>query len=811
MSTNTTREVVGLGNLAAALILAGCVEKPDGFAANNVARLTVMGVGAMTAAVNNDDNCGFASPEVIARARIEGKPGTRGSVTLLTRQCEIDLGQSRRPLMEDCTGTALWANGKVVISARRTIVGYLTGDPLQPVIPDGPDAATVEILEARGKGFESGTSRADASLELVSGTLSAVVQPHLARSGSTGLCAVPTPITTISSIRYSGAELRLAVAGVQMNVSVDSSDFSAQAGRWGKRVNEFEGTLTLFGRKHELPGEGDGRLDPTYSESSFLASYACTSDLETPVSHECVDPKTMIGTNVARLSVATFGSVLGLVQMDTSCGFSSPQVLDHQVIHGEIGREGGEVIDTITTPCTIEIPEARTLPSIDCAHPASPSVKGRVTVTGTRIFRGIPTGDPVEPAVPTARDPVEYRLEMSFDDFTLLPPGTDASFTVENGVMSASLKPRLAFNSELGLCAIPTPVMELSGLTFRDGLVQLSAQGVKLTASVTDSQVRAINGNKDGEENVLAGTIFLDGEPLDLSDDPTGLNPFYDPVDFNKYQECTDHLVIPASDEDCSVRKMLAQNGARMLVLGLGAVLKVTQDSEQCGLPQMDALPPPPDSLEGDPTGVDVGWQTQSCALQAADALVLQECTGRRVSASGHATSSVELNMRIPFPPLPPIGPTTRDGVEVRVDAQLGTWTVFIQTPDPDDDDPIVTFRGGTLSATVHPIMGEHSAYPMLYVIPTPITGITDFNVADVDVTLQAGPKTLRFTVSTAQLTSFAGTYGGQSNFVDGQVTVNGEAFSLGMLPLDPGYTQDGFNASYVECTENLREAVPWQ
>ena len=50
--------------------------------ANTVARLSVLSVGAVTAAVNADTACGFSSPQVMAHPTVVGEAGGPGSVTL---------------------------------------------------------------------------------------------------------------------------------------------------------------------------------------------------------------------------------------------------------------------------------------------------------------------------------------------------------------------------------------------------------------------------------------------------------------------------------------------------------------------------------------------------------------------------------------------------------------------------------------------------------------------------------------------------------------------------------------------------------
>ncbi len=793
--------------LGAGLVAAGCSQRPDVMLVGGAARLTVLAVGAVTAAINEDAVCGFANPDVLAKARVEGLPGGRGSVTLTTRACALDLGTARQDLSEDCNGHILWARGRVTVSARRTITGLLTGDPATPVIPDGPDAVTVRILEARADGFEAGSTQADASLTVEEGTLTAVVRPRLARAASTGLCAVPTPLVSMTDVTWEAARLKIRSGGMTLPLPVQAASLSAHIGRHGRVANRVEGSITVLRQTVSIPSDEDrGELDPGYSERAFLDGYACTPDLQVPVSHVCTDPLEMMALPMAQLSVAAFATVVGVVQADAHCGFSAPPVAHHPVMEGELGRPGGVATLTITTPCTVRLPSPVTLPPVDCAHPESPTVSGTVHVTGTMTLRGILTGDPLQPIIPTSRDPAELALTVRFEDYSVTPPGAPVRFVVHSGTMQGALQPRLALDTSLGVCAIPTPVMEIPRLTGQDLQVQLFTPGPVISGDVRSLDLRAINGAKDGEENVLSGQLVLGGEPHVLPDGTT-LNPDYDPVDFASYEACTPNLGPTPSDDACSFGKVMAPQAARLIILGLGGVARVLQSTPACGLPQMDSLPPPPDNVDPSWTSLAMRWDAQECALHAVDAPVLEECTGRTITATGNAVASGSVTMTLVLPPLPPFGPMARDGVAVSLgQVRPQGWSVRVRTPGMED--AVATLDGGMLSAMLHPVMGEHDRYPALYIIPTPIAGWSDVVVEGVTLTIKTGPKTLRFRVDEAHLVAFSGAYAGQRNLVAGSVTLDGQRFDLGTLPLDPDYTQERFDASYVGCTPSLRGAV---
>ena len=105
--------------------------------------------------------------------------------------------------------------------------------------------------------------------------------------------------------------------------------------------------------------------------------------------------------------------------------------------------------------------------------------------------------------------------------------------------------------------------------------------------------------------------------------------------------------------------------------------------------------------------------------------------------------------------------------------------------------------------------MGEHDVLRGLYLVPTPIVGMTGLNANNIQVTLVNGERTFNFTIDSASLTSFSGSYQGHTNSVDGSITVDGYTLALNHQPLEEGYNQAAFDATYA-CTPGLLEPVPF-
>jgi hypothetical protein len=60
----------------------------------------------------------------------------------------------------------------------------------------------------------------------------------------------------------------------------------------------------------------------------------------------------------------------------------------------------------------------------------------------------------------------------------------------------------------------------------------------------------------------------------------------------------------------------------------------------------------------------------------------------------------------------------------------------------------------------------------------------------------------------TANIQALNGSFGGQSNTLSGQVTIDGNSASFRNLPLDPNFNQTVFDQSYA-CTPNLSAPIP--
>ena len=315
--------------VSALAALAACPQcAPDRVAAG-VAPLTIRNVGAMVTLVNADTSCGFKSDDVLANPSVSGAVGSEGSITFTVKDCVIDLGNDADVGAPDCNDNKTTATGKITVSATRVVGGILTGNPASPVVPGGPDAVTITLTKAEFDNFEVTSSASDNKLNMISGSLSAVVSPRLAASqpdsASAGACAIATPNVAFSSVKYAeGALLHVTTPDNSFDVDVAGSDLTAQNGKKGDVENQISGDITVFGSAQKLDKQD---LDPDYDAAKFVDNYACTPDLSSPESFECADLNPRLADGAARLTVKMLGTVAGLIEADTTCGFSSNAVL----------------------------------------------------------------------------------------------------------------------------------------------------------------------------------------------------------------------------------------------------------------------------------------------------------------------------------------------------------------------------------------------------------------------------------------------------------------------------------------------------
>ena len=95
--------------------------------AMGTARLTVRNVGAITTLINANTTCGFLAPAVLRAPELSAAVGSPGTITWRTQDCVLDLGSDGVDVSTSCTGRVTRAQGRLTITAHKSVTGILTG------------------------------------------------------------------------------------------------------------------------------------------------------------------------------------------------------------------------------------------------------------------------------------------------------------------------------------------------------------------------------------------------------------------------------------------------------------------------------------------------------------------------------------------------------------------------------------------------------------------------------------------------------------------------------------------------------------
>ncbi|MBN2358455.1 MAG: hypothetical protein JXR83_03320 [Deltaproteobacteria bacterium] len=279
--------------------------------AMGLARLSTRNLAAISWAIGNDSQCGFASDQVKNSVVSEGEPLSEGLVTYTVDRCTIDFG-TLAPVMTDCNGVTVMASGKVTVSGTQTIRGVLVPELLQglianvvadapPVIPIRSDAVEMK-LDVTFDGYEARDTTGDNGLLVRRGRVQFMMRPHLAANASLGLCAVATNDVTLEEIVYTESEVEIDAGDFNISAEIPRSEFGLQVGRWQDRENTMWGAMTVWDSKVDLPtAEDRDGLDPGYQRADFERSMACTEDLKLPIKYECAGIQELLGGVVGSL------------------------------------------------------------------------------------------------------------------------------------------------------------------------------------------------------------------------------------------------------------------------------------------------------------------------------------------------------------------------------------------------------------------------------------------------------------------------------------------------------------------------------
>jgi hypothetical protein len=792
---------------------AGCIERlaPQEVAAG-VARMTVRNAGYYAKLALNDTRCGFASPTVKRAAVVMGQPGSPGAVITTIKDCVIEM--PRTELAADCVGDVPIVEGKLTVSGRQHIVGTVTGDSQTPVIPDGADSVRLELTVVP-QGFTIKKSRSVSWLTNVSGTLNFVLAPRIALSRSLGVCAVQTLDGTFSQLTYTDAQVVVTQGDRTFPVDVPAANLVAQTGKWQSQENSFSGTVTVWDTSVTLPLPGDPEgLDPDYTPQAYFESVACDPDLVLPVSYACPSLKERLAHGVARLSVKQLGAMASLVQADTRCGFSSPQVLNNAVLRGSVGGPGSATF-TLSAPCTFSYP-TKTVISTDCTG-LEAFAQGTVSISGTMTLTGVLTGDVVQPVAPDTRDPAVLALSATFSDLTLSDSRGGQALRTKHGTLSGTVRPQVALDTRSDICSNTTSIASMTEVSWRDAMLGVNVDGFDFDVDVSQAALTAQSGSTETASNSLTGTVVSDGQPITIPPGgvPPVLDPTYDEQAFVAGFSCAAGFRLASSDGDCSLNKALASNAARLTVQAAGALASMIQADTTCGFSALQ-VKVAPTSVSGEmgQQGA-IGWDVQGCRLGSAGTFPRGvDCLGNRAFVGGIATLDahrvVTGERNAAYVVFDSIIPRASDAMTITLrKAVLSEFTTFTVAPGATTPYAKLIIHRGTLTGTVQPALGERTSTPGIFDVGTPVARFTEVTLSNATATLWVENKRFELTLPALTVSALNGTLGGVSNTISGSVVLGSNILvTVPPSPLDPSFTQASFDQAYA-CTPDLKAPIP--
>ena len=738
--------------------------------------------------------------------------------------CRIDLPPGT-VLKENCHGDPTVVSGGFTVTASKRMTGRLTGNLTQPVVPmtDHPVEFMIESIQFHDfKVEEDGTA-----LQQKSGTLSARVVPRTAMDTELTACGFETPIARLSDIAYTApASVVVTAPQGKFEATLDASALQAVNGTWEAESNLLDGTITVNGEQFTLPTDpADDGLDPEFDQAAFDQAWMCGSvDMQFPFECRFGAP---LAQGASQLTAMMLGTIANVIEEDTVCGFSSDAVMQNPEITGELGEPGGTAVFTISEACAVNL-TAPTVLREDCNGKRTLGV-GTFEVTGTKTLRGYVSGDPIEPIVPTTRDPAEIALTVSLTEFEIwTEPGTN-SLLVHDGTLTGSVYPRTAIDTVTGACSIPTPVVMFDKMEWTDASMTIDSEGRAFTVAVADSNLSAVNGNRDGQENVISGSLSMDGELFDIPIQGQGLDPEYDAQTFINSFLCEPNIEIPATDADCNMNKPLGEGVARLLIMSLGSVAGlVNSDQFGCGFGATGTLMDPL-RVQGDVGQPgEMEWRIEDCELtfDQGDGAHDTDCLDRNAFFYGSAlvtgnrlVTGIRDEVSILFITADSIVPNTRDSVTVTLDDIAFTETsIYELDPGQEVAERAITIHGGGMSAVVEPVTGENNGTgggipPPTeggFDVPTKVARMRDVVMSAADVTILYEGKTFNVHVDSANLYAFNGSWdqAGETNTIRGEISVNGQTISMEPQMLDPDFDQADFDARYV-CDPQLVGTIP--
>jgi hypothetical protein len=526
-----------------------------------------------------------------------------------------------------------------------------------------------------------------------------------------------------------------------------------------------------------------------------------------PIFMGCIkERKQAAGEGFARLTVRNLGGVVGLLNADTTCGFSSDAVKSAATIVGNPGEDGS--VTFTVTDCTIN---AGSAVDTDCNNNTTTST-GSFTATATLTITGLLTGDTETPVVPGTADSVTFDLQnVVFDNFKVVASNNDNSLTNVSGSISATISPRFAVqadaNGEATACAVPTKNVTFTDVVYSsDSVVLIETPDKVKEVEIGGSNFSAQNGvGADGSENSISGTMVVLGLEVDVTGDGA-LDPEYDAATFISNFDCDPELLQPVSFTCPDVRQNLAFGSARLSALTFGVAAGLAR--AQC--------PFVPAGLTGN-VGDDDSVLTLALAADCnltfpAGTVVSTDCNGDTITVSGAFTVSAGSTLDVTGYNVgnAAVGvlPTSRRPALVTADISFNEFSISKSVA------PVTfTVHSGDLSGALQPrffldqLTGACTVTsPILGTAPVTFEAIT---WTDADVTLDNDGSPFNFTLNTSSINAQSGDEVAATNEINGSITFSGNNIVIPAgTDLEEGFSQQVFDDAFQSCAAGIPDTA---
>jgi hypothetical protein len=251
---------------------------------------------------------------------------------------------------------------------------------------------------------------------------------------------------------------------------------------------------------------------------------------------------------------------------------------------------------------------------------------------------------------------------------------------------------------------------------------------------------------------------------------------------------------------------MINQGAANVAVMAAGQVAGLAAQDGGCGFASLSTMLFSVSGLAPTDEGLAASWSVEQCKVGLDKPVKQKNCIGDETKLKGMATvsGSQELALRAALPPVP----VDAHAVQIEVtEAEVFELELVVRSVNHEDQNATLTIHHGHVSGIVEPVLGESKSNPGVFMVPTPVARISNVQLKDASITIEAQGNTLDLEVDDSDLTATSGPFpGDETNHIGGTIVIDGETHDIDG-EMQPDFDIDEFNESYA-CEEDLAGPV---